>query len=670
MKVSRKIMLLFAGVLVAGISQAALVGHWEFEEGSGSTAADSTGNYDGVIFNPVWTNNAAIGSGALYFDGSPTAISNGIPTSVTIGNVLGTVSNELSIAFWCYGDPSQKVQQNAFSGFTGNSRLLNCHFPWSGPTIYFDANRSGTPRNRITKGVPVGDYSTLWGQWNHWVFTKNATDGTMAMYVNGDSTPYASGTGQTNVMTGITSFFIGSSGGSTAYYHGLLDDFRVYDHELSGAEITELFTMKTSAIISASTLGGPPPLEVIFDGSSSASSTNIVSYNWDFGDGTTTSGMIVTNTYSATGEYTASLEVIDANGSSGSSSVDISVAHFVTAAVSATPTVGEYPLEVAFDASASTSSTSIVSYDWDFGDGNMASGVNATNTYMLSGVYTAAVVVVDSNGLIDTNSVVIEVSQYVGADLVVTAEGFDIATLPSFLTDDLAQTQFLSALGVLNGATSTTNLFDGSIGNTDGSISGAGEVRWDANSSVTLNFDVSVNTYGYDITEISSIAGWNPGGGGRANQGYGIRVTYADGSEAVLADSEHWAPNDGDTNYWTKVTFVETNGLAMAKNVKSVTFDNFFNANAGGVVVGREIDILGVPSGQPVPDVIVLELADGGTSLSWASDSSYQYSVQSTLNLAVGTWSTFTNVVGTPPQTKIVLPQKNQAAEFYRVIFE
>ena len=65
----------------------------------------------------------------------------------------------------------------------------------------------------------------------------------------------------------------------------------------------------------------------------------------------------------------------------------------------ATPAFDYPPLEVTLDAGASTSPNgAIVSYDWDLGDGNTASGVTATHTYTEKGVYPITLVVTDSAG--------------------------------------------------------------------------------------------------------------------------------------------------------------------------------------------------------------------------------------------------------------------------------
>jgi PKD repeat protein len=66
----------------------------------------------------------------------------------------------------------------------------------------------------------------------------------------------------------------------------------------------------------------------------------------------------------------------------------------------AMPESGYPPIEVTFDASASSSPSSrIVNYAWDFGDGGIGSGVSVTHTFVEKGVYEVALAVRDSSGM-------------------------------------------------------------------------------------------------------------------------------------------------------------------------------------------------------------------------------------------------------------------------------
>jgi DNA/RNA endonuclease G (NUC1) len=67
--------------------------------------------------------------------------------------------------------------------------------------------------------------------------------------------------------------------------------------------------------------------------------------------------------------------------------------------------------EASFSAAGSIDPNgSIVSYAWDFGDGSAGSGATVTHVYAQDGVYTARVVVTDNDGLTDTATVTVTVT--------------------------------------------------------------------------------------------------------------------------------------------------------------------------------------------------------------------------------------------------------------------
>jgi PKD repeat protein len=66
------------------------------------------------------------------------------------------------------------------------------------------------------------------------------------------------------------------------------------------------------------------------------------------------------------------------------------------AVISATPTSGELPLTVSFDASQSTDPDGdALTYSWDFGDGSIESGISVSHTYTQQNTYTAELTVSD-----------------------------------------------------------------------------------------------------------------------------------------------------------------------------------------------------------------------------------------------------------------------------------
>ena len=105
---------------------------------------------------------------------------------------------------------------------------------------------------------------------------------------------------------------------------------------------------------------------------------SIVAYTWDFGDGTSGSGMTTSHTYAA-GTYTAELTVKDDKGATAGASKQVSPA----AAPNQKPTAAFTPtpsgLTVGVDGSASSDPDgSVVAWAWTFGDGTSAAGATAT----------------------------------------------------------------------------------------------------------------------------------------------------------------------------------------------------------------------------------------------------------------------------------------------------
>ena len=72
------------------------------------------------------------------------------------------------------------------------------------------------------------------------------------------------------------------------------------------------------------------PLIITFDASSSSDPDGTVErYKWDFGDGNTATGMIVSHTYSSAGKYNVTLTVTDNNFLSDTKAYNITVLHYL-----------------------------------------------------------------------------------------------------------------------------------------------------------------------------------------------------------------------------------------------------------------------------------------------------------------------------------------------------
>jgi PKD repeat protein len=109
-----------------------------------------------------------------------------------------------------------------------------------------------------------------------------------------------------------------------------------------------------------------------------------------------------------------------------------------TAAFTAMPETGYAPLDVTFDASASTDpNRDDLTYAWSFGDGATGSGVTATHTYAGTGSYGVILRVTDPDGLDDATMLTIDVPDVPDGHVVLrfawtsdgTAERLDFAVL-------------------------------------------------------------------------------------------------------------------------------------------------------------------------------------------------------------------------------------------------
>jgi PKD repeat protein/uncharacterized protein YgiM (DUF1202 family) len=130
-----------------------------------------------------------------------------------------------------------------------------------------------------------------------------------------------------------------------------------------------------------------------------------LTYVWDFGDGGQANGSSVSHTYAQPGLYPLSLTVTDKDGGQGqaTSQVQVSALNQAPTAAFSGPAMGLVGQQLSFDASGSNDPDgAIATYDWDFGDGASAQGVQATHAYTTAGNYTVKLTVTDDGDLTDS----------------------------------------------------------------------------------------------------------------------------------------------------------------------------------------------------------------------------------------------------------------------------
>jgi PKD repeat protein len=222
-----------------------------------------------------------------------------------------------------------------------------------------------------------------------------------------------------------------------------------------GGSSTELKTnaiqVKPAPIIadfSASTTSGIAPLTVTFRDQSSG---NIDSYQWDFGDGRSSTAPTSVHTYSDPGIYSVALTVAGPDDSATETKANLIEVRAQTAAPVAnfrnSHSVGSAPLEVAF---YDTSAGSVSTYQWDFGDGTQSSAAAPVHRYDEPGAYDVSLTVTGPGGsdTITRHSLV-----HVESDQLVIEYG-EILLDHNWQWIDFKNTSFIDPIVVVNGLSS------------------------------------------------------------------------------------------------------------------------------------------------------------------------------------------------------------------------
>ena len=221
---------------VAAQLENGLIGYWSFDEGSGITANDSSGNgNNGTLVNgPIWTPGEI--AGALSFDGvddyvsfasqaqSTISISAWVYAQATPGNVFPRIIDMPGYVLFL-PEPSNPKSNPASLGFL--SRRSDRDGEWD------------TPANTMA-----------YNSWNHVavVYDSSSTSNNADLYINGVKQTISKinpprGTQTSNEGEGIIGNHIPLNRG----WDGLIDELRIYNRALSAAEIVSLYDQGNNA---------------------------------------------------------------------------------------------------------------------------------------------------------------------------------------------------------------------------------------------------------------------------------------------------------------------------------------------------------------------------------------------------------------------------------------
>ena len=175
------------------------------------------------------------------------------------------------------------------------------------------------------------------------------------------------------------------------------------------SRVTEIVNRAPSAVFTANPNPALVGQTVNFDSSNSSDpdTGNTLSFSWDFGDGNTSSQQLPSHAFDSAGTFDVVLTVSD-NLGLASTPFQISLSVSETEqnnAPTASFTVSSNPAEVgdtvSFDGTGSSDpdANDVISYQWDFGDGNTSQAAQPTHSFATSGTYSVSLVVSDNHGL-------------------------------------------------------------------------------------------------------------------------------------------------------------------------------------------------------------------------------------------------------------------------------
>ena len=428
----------FASAGVDGNGNTITSWNWDFGDGSTSTVQNPSHTYANPGTFPVVlignsNNNGISSSGAAAsiivspittgFTANPT---NGIVplvvsfTSPAIDRAGDTITNWN----WDFGDGSTSTVQNPSHSFTvpGTFSLaLRATNNFGYPVI-------GTGLASITVSP-----STL-------AFTANPTHGVVPLTVSFTSPTVDSG------GSAITSWNwdFGDGSSSTAQnpshsyitpgaFSPALIVTNNIDLTVTGTGPASITVSPLTIAFTATPTNGLEPLMVSFTSPGVDNGSNpITSWNWDFGDGSTSIAQNPSHSYTKPGTFFVAL--ISSNNigfTVTSSGPEIKVSP-LTVAYAATPTNGAFPLAVNFTAAGvDDGGHAIISWNWDFGDGVTSTAQNPSHTYTNAATFSVALMATNNLGLAVIGSgpasvtVLLQVPQHTSFTVLHTFSGSD-----------------------------------------------------------------------------------------------------------------------------------------------------------------------------------------------------------------------------------------------------
>ena len=204
-----------------------LVGYWQFDEDSGTVAADSSGTgNDGTLMSMDPATDWVPGNiaGALDFDGSNDYVQ--IPDNANL-----SIGDEFTIAAWVWANSEGFQNFDTVAVKTGTSFNFDYYFGTYNDKLtflfYYGANIEGFDTPTLNLQVTT---------WYHIAVTFDTAANEVRFYLNGSVVDVQSTSNNPVATTGDLQI-----SGTGERWNGKLDDVRIYNRALDASEIAQLY---------------------------------------------------------------------------------------------------------------------------------------------------------------------------------------------------------------------------------------------------------------------------------------------------------------------------------------------------------------------------------------------------------------------------------------------
>ncbi len=210
-----------------------LAGYWKLDDASGTTATDSSTNAN----NGTLTNGPTWGTGKIGSD----VVFDGVNDYIISGSNISLANRTFSVAAW-----AKRTSNNTWDFIItqGSSAVLNQAFQFG-----FRDNNTFTCSFYANDLDTVATYTD--STWHYWVCSYDVSNSSRKIYRDGvlvasNSAAAYVGSGQLN---------IGRYQVLDTYFHGSIDEVRVYNRALSDDEVSQLYRLTAPTGVDTSLKG-------------------------------------------------------------------------------------------------------------------------------------------------------------------------------------------------------------------------------------------------------------------------------------------------------------------------------------------------------------------------------------------------------------------------------